>query len=198
MDALADALENIMDIAEVENPVMLGFSFGGVVSQYVAARRPDRIRGMVAYGCYAPFHQRPVISPLLAKLIIASYKLQTWAQIQNRFATSCATTVGGRAEVLRAVGGTSKFVFIEMVRSLLGSFRPNAHLTFDFPILCLRGSEEPQAVVNAAQALLQAHPQAREVVIANASHCAHDDNCPDVMTAVTTFLSDVFGRRTIE
>jgi len=193
IDRYADACEAVIAAAGVVRPALVGFSFGGVLAQYLVARDPSRYRALVAYGCYAPFHQAPVAPPLLIKAVLARYRLRRWPRICADFARNCAITPQAQAEVLRAVSGTSKPVFLAMVRSLLTSFVPRPELRFTLPLLILRGAHDSNgpALQQGALALLASHPRAIERILLDAGHCAHDDQPGAVAQTIGSFLNQV-------
>lgn len=197
MDALVGAMEQAMADAGATDPVIIGFSFGGCLAQHAVRRDPGRYRGLVAYGCYAPFHQSPPVPRWLIPAVAASYALQPWQRISRNFAKACAMSAKGQDEVERAVSRSSKATFVTMVRSLLRSFDSTSLVRFDMPLLVLRGiaDEQRPATRRAAAALLGAHPHANSVVIAESGHCVHDDNLPAAIGAIGQFLSQ-FKRET--
>lgn len=188
IDQYADALEAVMDAAGARSVAILGFSFGGVVSQLAAVRNPSRYRALIAYGCYAPFHQRPTVPHFLHGLVEASYRLRRWDSICAEFTSACSITDLGRKDIRRALAHTSKPVFISMVRCLLASFQERPNVRFDMPLLCLRGAYDSPLVVLGAHALLEAHTHAREFIVPDAGHCAHNDALASVALAVDEFL----------
>jgi 3-oxoadipate enol-lactonase len=191
VDAMVDALVAAIDSLRVTDPVILGFSFGGIVAQYAVARYPGRFRALIAYGCYAPFHQPAPVSKVLIAVVVTTYRLQSWKRIQHNFARACALTSSGQAEAARAVGRSSKPVFIGMVRALLQSLDKRVDTIFDLPLLYLHGAKDSNArhLEIAARELFAANSQTREVVIANAGHCAHDDRLEPVAEAIRQFLA---------
>ncbi|WP_408591796.1 alpha/beta fold hydrolase [Novosphingobium sp.] len=193
MDRFAEACESVMAAAGVSDPVLVGFSFGGVLAQYLIARGPHRYRALVAYGCYAPFHQAAVVAPWLIRVATALYRLKRWPRLRSDFAKTCAVTPAGRVEALRAVSGSSKPVFIAMVRALLTSFASRPGLRFVQPLLIVRGALDSNtpALQRAASALLASHPHAIERILPDAGHCAHDDRPEALAQAIGDFLSDV-------
>lgn len=190
MDSFAVALAAVLDAFDVRDAIVMGFSFGGTLAQYAVRRDPERFRALIAYGCYAPFHQPPPIARPLVGGVLALYRVQSWKRIQADFARACAVTSAGQAEAARAVARSSKPVFVGMVRALLESFRPEPGIAFTIPLLLIRGAQDSNAVQlsKAADGLRAAHPQAQEVVVPQAGHCAHDDNFAAVAKALSRFL----------
>lgn len=190
IETFAEALATVVDACEVRDAVLMGFSFGGTVAQYAVRNEPGQYRALIAYGCYAPFHQPAPVSRTLIGGVIAAYRLQSWARIKRNFAQACAISDEGQAETMRAVSRSSKAVFVGMIRSLLESFRPEPDLDFALPLLLIRGEEDRNSVHlgKAAARLRAACPHAQEVVVPQAGHCAHDDAFDAVADALSSFL----------
>lgn len=193
LDVFADALECVLADAGATNVVLVGFSFGGMIAQYAMARAPQRYRALVAYGCFAPFHQSPPVAKPLIGPVIASYRLQSWKQLTGKFAPACAVTAEGQAEVKRAVARCTKPVFIGVVRALLAGFDAGRTLGFNGPMLILRGENDSNHAMleKAAAALKIGYPHAQERIIANAGHCAHNDALDAVFDALNRFLDSL-------
>ena len=50
IELFADAVDDLLDALSIDRPVMVGHHTGGVIALEVAARHPDRIRGLVLSG----------------------------------------------------------------------------------------------------------------------------------------------------
>ncbi len=188
--AFASLLENLLDRLGITGARMLGFSFGGVVAQVLVRRRPDLASALIAYGCFAPFHQESPLPSALVEAAIAPYHVQSWPAIQSKFAIACADSEDGRIDAWRASQQTDKPTFLRMTRALLTSFEPAGTVRFDCPLLIVRGGNDSNGALleKAATGLRNAHPDAQEIVIPDAGHCAHHD-APDLLyRAVSDFL----------
>lgn len=185
-----EALEVAIDAAGATQPVLLGFSFGGIVAQYALAARPAAYRGLAAYGCFAPFHQSPPVPRAMIGAALLPYRLRSWRRIKGEFARRCAASNVGQAEVARALDRCSKPVFVAMAKALLESFAPQPALRFGCPLLILRGANDSNGALleDAASGLIAAHPATCETIIADAGHCAHNDRPAEVAAALSQFL----------
>lgn len=197
--AFAALLEALLDRLEIHGAKMLGFSFGGVVAQTLARRRPDLASALIAYGCFAPFHQQAPLPLALVDTAIAPYHVQSWAAIQSKFAIACADSEDGRSDAYRASQQTDKPTFLRMTRALLASFESAGDVRFDCPLLIVRGGNDSNGALleKAASGLRIAHPEAQEIVIPGAGHCAHQDAPELLHRAISDFLigHDIADRR---
>jgi pimeloyl-ACP methyl ester carboxylesterase len=190
MSMFVDALETVIKAAGATQPVLLGFSFGGIIAQYALAKQPATYKALIAYGCFAPFHQPPPIPRAMISAALLPYRIRSWARMKYDFADLCAESEAGRADVTRALERTSKPVFIAMTRTLLESFEAQPSLRFDCPLLVVRGSHDSNRALleKSAAGLIAAHPDAGEVVVENAGHCAHNDRTDEVAAVLREFL----------
>lgn len=195
-DAFASLLELLLEAHDIRRASLLGFSFGGVVAQKLARRRPDLASALVAFGCFAPFHQEQPVGSALIEAALAPYHVQSWAAIQSKFAIACADSEQGRVDAWRATQLIDKPLFLRMTRALLRCFEPAPAFRFDCPLLIVRGDNDSNAALlaKASVGLQRAHPDATKCVIPGAGHCAHQD-APDLLhRAISDFLFAHDGR----
>ncbi|WP_285713228.1 alpha/beta fold hydrolase [Erythrobacter oryzae] len=191
--AMAQRCLAAMDAAGIEAADLVGFSFGGLVAQWLAASAPERVLSLVAYGCFAPFHQPAPVGPVQRAALLAAWRLLPWQRLCRQFAQACAATPQGQAEVLRALGGTTKPVFLAISDALFQSFVPRPEQRFAMPLMLLRGDKDANAPgLDAGWAgLMRQHPHAIRQIIAGAGHCAHNDQPDATATALRAFLDAV-------
>lgn len=190
IDAFVDRLEHLLGALAIREARVIGFSFGGVIAQVLARRRPEFLSALIAYGCLAPYHQSAPLPAALVSAAIAPHHLQSWAAIQSKFAIACADSDEGRIDAWRASQHTDKPTFLRMTRALLTCFEPVRDLRFSCPLLIIRGENDSNAALlaKAAAGLRKAHPDSAEMVIPGAGHCVHQD-APDLLYgALADFL----------
>ena len=96
---MADALAAVVADADVDEAVLLGFSFGGVVVQIFAKRHPERVAALVAYACYAPYSQAaPLPRWMISPLVMA----HVWTTRLGRFASAFRQALRRKGPVSRA------------------------------------------------------------------------------------------------
>ena len=193
LDAFADALERLLDARRIVRPVLVGFSFGGMVAQAVLRRR-RAIRAFVAYACYAPFGAPAPAPPEMVEAYVASQiEAPDWAVVRGTFARACAETPDGQAALLDAIDRTGRAGLAAMTRALFAAFRPDPAFSIEVPLLVLRGALDANALTLAASeaALLDRAADGRRQIIDGAGHCAHLDAPGAVRDAVRQFVQDL-------
>jgi pimeloyl-ACP methyl ester carboxylesterase len=191
LESFADALERLLEARGIERPVLVGFSFGGMVAQEVIRRRRMPIRAFVAYACYAPFSApAPAPAEMVEAYVASQIEAPDWASVRAAFAAACAETADGRAALLPAIERTGRAGLASMTRALFAAFRPDPSFTVDVPMMVLRGARDANAETLAAseRALLDGAMDGRRVIIDGAGHCAHLDAPAEVCGAVRHFL----------
>lgn len=191
LDAMTDALQAVLKTAGVARPVLLGFSFGGLVAQAYARRHPGELAALIAYGCFAPFSQPAPVRRWAVGLTVALlYGLKPWEQIRDEFAYSAASSDAGRERARLAMAPLGKQGFMAMTRALLRSFRRDPGFRLDCPVLIVRGDQDINGpgLVAAEAALVTLQPTAALTVISDAGHCAHLDQPAAFSEAIDEFL----------
>ena len=191
LDAMTDALEAVLQAAGVARPVLLGFSFGGLVAQAYARRHPGELAALIAYGCFAPFSQpAPVRRGAVGLTVKLLYGPKPWEQIRDEFAHSAAWSDAGREHVRLAMAPLGRQGFIAMTRALLRSFRRDPGFRLDCPVLIVRGDRDSNGpgLGVAEAALIALQPEAALAVISDAGHCAHLDQPAAFSNAIGKFI----------
>jgi len=192
--AMAQALDRVIAAAGIERATLLGFSYGGMVSQYWARANPDRLDALVAYGCFAPFTQKPPLPRFaIAPFITLTQGVKPWPALRRSFAAACAVSPDARAQVERAADRLGKPGFMAASRALLEAFVPDAQFRLDCPVLLIRGEKDSNAALlaPATESLAAVARAADRVAIAGAGHCAHLDQPGAFREAVLAFLARV-------
>jgi pimeloyl-ACP methyl ester carboxylesterase len=189
--AMTAALERVMDAAAAGEAVLLGFSFGGVVAQYFARSHPERVRALIAHGCFAPFHQKPPLPrPFVGPLVSLLYCGRSWERLKCDFLAACAITEAGRAAIANAPDAVGKAGFLALTKALLLANAPDPAFRLSAPLLAIRGAADRYGpTLDAGFAALAAGASSAEtVVVPDAGHCAHLDAPAPFLAAVRRFL----------
>jgi pimeloyl-ACP methyl ester carboxylesterase len=191
MDACVAAFGTVLDAAGVERATLLGFSFGGVVAQLYAARRPERERGLVAFSCLAPhFLELPIPPWSIRPFHWLIFGRHPWPVARAKFARMCSV----RPDVQRAleaqidVLGADGFAELVETQYRVRAFDPS--FRFNGPVLLMHGERDPhlRGLQRVIAAVRGAHPDAGLAVIPGAGHCAHLDNPEAFIGALGGFL----------
>ncbi len=189
---MADALTGLIDHLKIDNAVLLGFSFGGMVGQLVAHRRPGLCRAIIAYGCFMPLVVAPMPGMrIMTPLVIAGLKMQSWPAIKAAFVQRCALTNSARIIISSLVDRIGKREFIAMTNALMTAEGPDPSFHLACPVLLIRGDSDTNknGLERSWKAFGATHDAADTIIIANAGHCAHLDQPQAFDDAIVAWLA---------
>lgn len=195
MSTCVEALETVLDDAGAEKAMLLGFSFGGVVSQQFAHRKPNRVNGLIAYGCFSPLLVKSPPS-WLKWLAEKAVMRGSWERVRARFAEACSINNDVRRDIDSAVARVGIDGFRTMTRALLWVPDHDPAFRVEGPVLWIQGAQDPNPLKPVEAALLKNHPDMRSEIIPDAGHCAHQDNPAAFNEAIERFLDYAFHQRT--
>lgn len=204
-DAVVDDLVKLLDVLDLSQVSVLGFSYGGLIAQRLAVTIPDRVRRLViASSSVLPFDDTA---------------FGEWPERQRRRAAEAAVWADSSllgADLTRMVAIASAPANIwredalpdylrrlhqvrftaEWMRPWLTGCLPSPRIDepiehlgpTDIPIMLLHGRQDmifPAAVVEQAAAML---PNAEHVILDQAGHMTHVDQPRQWLDAVTGFI----------
>lgn len=189
--ACVDAFDAVMDAAGVDVATLLGFSFGGVVAQLYAARRPERERGLVAYSCLAPQLMKLPIPPWSVRPFHwLMFGRLPWPKARAKFAAMCSLRPEVRRSLEPAIDALGERGFAELVEAQyrLDAYDPEFRVRG--PVLVMHGDRDPhlRGLARVIDAFRAAYPDLAVATIPDAGHCAHLDDPDTFASALEAFL----------
>lgn len=195
MQVCVDALDAVLGAHDIDTAVLLGFSFGGVVSQLLAHRAPERVGGLIAYGCLSPLLTGP--QPFWVQWMGEWLMMRgDWESVRLRFAKVCSERPDVQRSVFDTAGVLGPAGFRQMTRALLRAGTHAPDFRVNGPVLWIQGERDSNAAyLRLAEAgLRRNHPTMTSVILPGAGHCAHQE-LPDAFDrAVIGFLDQAFPR----
>lgn len=194
MSLCVDALASVLDDAKIERAMPLGFSFGGVVSQLFAHRKPGRVDGLIAYGCLSQLLVEPPSAPvrwLAEKAVMRG----GWNAARARFAEACSIKHDVRRDVDALATRLGEAGFRQMLHALLWVPDRDPAFRVQGPVMWIQGAQDPNPLKPVEAAFRKNHPGMRSEIIPDAGHCAHQDNPALFNAAIERFLDDVLAAK---
>jgi pimeloyl-ACP methyl ester carboxylesterase len=201
-DAMVAHVIDILEMLDVDRPVIIGHSMGGALGVHVALRAPGTVRALVlissiGFGAALP----PVVGGVLAR---------RWTIPLARLALRRSVVALGLRILYRENGlvddrnideywAPSQFSgFVPAMRALLERFRwsrftPEELARVGIPCLLVRGGRDP--IIDRPKNPVRLPPGSRELVIEHAGHLPHDEAPGAVNAALLEFLSSMFAER---
>lgn len=182
-DLGADLL-GVLDGLGVEQADLAGLSIGGLVSMWVSANTPARVRRLILC-CTSPWFGSPeswleraamvrregmtsVADTVVGRWFTPRFAASHADEVANMRAMIAATPAGGYASCCEVVAKTD-------LRPSLSAIRA--------PTLVIAGAQDPAVSVEQATQLAAAIPDARLAVVQDASHLANVEQ-PDEVTGL--------------
>jgi 3-oxoadipate enol-lactonase len=184
---------------ELERPVLVGHSFGGMVAQTCLRRRPNAYRALVLVGTSPAFgnpqgeFQKQFVADRLRPL-------DEGASMRELAATSVPAMMGpapdpaGHALAVEVMGSVPASTYRAAVRCLTG-FDERANLArIALPVLCLAGEHDRLAPPAMMQRMAEKIPRARYVCLPGVGHLANLEAPRAFDAAVLEFLAGALAR----
>jgi len=189
LDEYADAVVGVLDEAQVTKASFVGLSFGGMISQAVALRYPDRVRSLVLAHTSARTDAavREIWERRLEQVnrhgLVAQVEptLDRW--FTRSFATASPMTLGWVGDQIRA---TSPQGFISAVRAIQSLDNLQQLHKVRMPTLVLAGDEDVAVPPAAAAVMSQQIPGSELVILSKAAHLGNVER--------PTVFSEIVGR----
>lgn len=192
-------LAALLDALDLERPVIVGHSLGGLVAQTFAATHPDRVRGLVLADTYSPrilsrtewFLRRVALPGIVLPVRLVG--IERIERLNVRVAERVAPGSGGdydRIAALRDRGPTMSTAEFGKVMTAYGRFHESDIDLRDVaaPTLVLYGERDLPFVVRQAAELAARIPDATVEVVPDAGHAANLDNPTAYTDALRRFL----------
>ena len=194
MDALSDLTASLLDELGYQRVDVLGYSFGGVLAQRLAARAPARVRRLVLVATTPGWGGVPGSLLTMARM---TTPLRYYSR--THYEAIAGELMGGRArrdaDFVRQQGRHRRHAppdplgYLWQLAAVAGSRNPLRSLgSIDMPALVLTGDDDP--IVPPANALLLAHhlPRARLVTCGGEGHLLLASEDSAALPAIDEFL----------
>ncbi|MEY9939018.1 pimeloyl-ACP methyl ester carboxylesterase [Streptacidiphilus sp. MAP5-52] len=195
MERYADYVENA--IADLDDYVLVGDSFGANIALALAVRRPQGLRALVLSGGFAanPVDSKPLkaLAQVMGKTRGPFYRQLTLRAHANRL----ASPFDGEGQV-PWTEARSRELFVTNTPAASYGARVSAAFTADYvdalgkiqvPTLILTPSHDVLIGENASKTMLAGIPDAREVVLPRTGHMFRFSHPVTYATAVKDFLA---------
>jgi pimeloyl-ACP methyl ester carboxylesterase len=177
---MAGLLVQWMNAVEIDRAHFVGHSMGAQVGVHLAARWPDRIRTLVLADAAGVPHQvtREAVVDVMGEFV----RPETWGRLDFLPTIAADAVRTGPGTLYRAI----RSILADDIRPLLPRVRA--------PVLLIWGAHDPITPVEDGRAIAARLPDARLVVIPDASHNPMADRPDSFNRALLDFLEEHRGR----
>ena len=183
-----DLVELIADLGLVD-PVLLGQSLGGNISQRFVHDHPGVAAGVAIIG--SAWNTEPLswLDRQLVRTAAPAMHLIPASRLALFMADASAVTADARAELTREFGQLTKTGFIDVWRATTKFLSPDPDYRTPVPLLLMRGSEDRTGNIAAAMPRWARAEGIDEHVIVGAGHVANLDDPAAVNAVLLRWLS---------
>jgi 3-oxoadipate enol-lactonase len=188
--AAAEDLAGLLDEARVDDAVLVGQSFGGLVIQELYRHQPHRVRGLVLVGSTSLGEQFPWHQRLLARA--RPFLLRLWPEGHLRRVTPAflSRREDVQAYIAQAIRPLSKADLVAMTEAALDGLLDYEPLdTITTPVLLVRGQDELAIVAKTMHAWADRDAQIRLEVVPDAGHLVNQENAERFNEVLLDFLA---------
>ncbi|MFL2771953.1 MAG: alpha/beta fold hydrolase [Rhodospirillaceae bacterium] len=177
IEALAEDALMVLDREHANHAILVGHAMGGMITQHIAARHPERIAASVfsSTTCFAP--PRYAVEDLMK----ASISLQLTSPEQR-----------ASNPTLRHLSPLDKDIALGCCEAILGLPRYDLELSLlGSPALAIYGDEDDQYVIEGSKKLCTSIPDCQESIILGAGHIPQITHVEAYTEALSDFLQDL-------
>jgi pimeloyl-ACP methyl ester carboxylesterase len=205
LDLFAEDLEAFVATLELDRPVICGLSMGGCIAQAYAARRSDRLAGLVLADTFTPefltrgerLQRSVLLRAMIPPVRLLGYERVEWAMVwlHERLRRGSSGDYG-EIERLRAKGPRMETdEFAKTIRAVARFHETMVDLpSITAPTLVLYGENEPAFVRGHAAKLAAELPDVSVREVPGAGHASNLDDPEFFTRAVREFLAGVDAR----
>lgn len=191
---LAHALDHFLRTQQIERPILVGHSIGGMIVQEFLARYPGRFASVVLYATSPAFGrkdgawQQDFIRARLGPLDEGKTMAELAPIIVQSLVGSAAQPTG-IALATACMAAVSEATYRAGVLSLLDFDQRENLAKIDVPCLLITGSEDTSAPATMMEKMAAKIPQARFVVLPGLGHLAHMEDAALFNRTLHEFLA---------
>ena len=190
--AVADVVA-LIEVLELDRPVLIGQSLGGNLSQAVVRRHPALARALVVIGSAWNAQPLTLLDRALLRLAAPSLAVIPASRLPRLMAEASAETAAGRSYAEAVFASLTKAEFLDAWRATVGLLDPEPGYRTPVPLALIRGARDRTGNIATAMPRWAAVEGIEEDVIAGAGHIANVDE-PDTVNAVLlAFLESKAG-----
>jgi 3-oxoadipate enol-lactonase len=195
-ESLAQDIEGTIAARNLDRPLLVGHSLGGMIAQTMLRRRPDAYGAAVlagtspAFGSPSGDFQKQFVAQRLAPLE-AGKSMRDLANGLVDGLMGDAPDAEGRALAIEVMGSVPASTYRAAVRCLV-NFDERANLmNMRLPVLCLAGEKDRTAPAPVMERMASKIPGARYLCLAHVGHLMNVEDPENFDRAVIGFLQEV-------
>lgn len=204
VELFVDDLETLVLELDIDQPILVGISVGGLITRAFLDRHPEQARGAVIAGPFQsmtplsfPTDMNPFFSPVQGISQMVS-TIGSAATFRSLLASMQATNGGTwlsldsdvREQAISTAGNISQAEYTKLFRVIYEHTPPDiSHV--GVPLLVLAGDHEVGQIKRQGQTLAESVPNGEYRELTNAGHLVNQDNPTGFNSACTGFFDSL-------
>ena len=204
VELFADDLETLLLELDIDQPILVGISVGGLITRAFLDRHPEQARGAVIAGPFQsmtplsfPTDMNPFLSPVQGVSQIVS-TIGSAATFRSLLASMQATNGGTwlsldsdvREQAIATAGNVSKAEYTKLFR-VIYEHDPADISHVEVPLLVLAGDHEAGQIKRQGQTLAESIPDGQYSELADAGHLVNQDTPGAFNSACAEFFDSL-------
>ncbi|MXY38535.1 MAG: alpha/beta fold hydrolase [Rhodospirillaceae bacterium] len=195
-ETLATAAIRLLDAQRVRRAVIVGHSMGGMIAQEIAARHPERVRGLVLFATSASFGGRDALFRMkfLADRLAPLDRGMTPGDIARPLVPSLfgpEPPPGALERAVASMAALSSATYRQALNCIVHFDRKDDLARIACPTLALAAEHDMLAPPRTMERMAQAVPGARYRCLAGAGHLANMEDPAAFNAEIGGFLQDI-------
>ncbi len=195
-ETLAAAAVHLLDAQNVRRAVIVGHSMGGMIAQEIAARYPERVRGLVLFATSASFGGRDALFRMkfLADRLAPLDRGLTPGDIARPLVPTLfgpEPPPGALERAAASMVALSSATYRQALNCIVHFDRKDDLARIACPVLALAAEHDRLAPPRTLERMAQAVPGARYRCLAGAGHLANMEDPAAFNAEIGRFLKDI-------
>ncbi|WKA55537.1 alpha/beta fold hydrolase [Planococcus shixiaomingii] len=174
---LLDDLIEIMNKEGIEKATFVGQSMGGNATQEMAFYHPDKVEKLVLIGCTCNTMRLTGLERFYLKLTPMLIQMYPWKKLVNTSVKASALKPDVQQYLTKALDSIGKKDFSRIFLATAACLHYEKGYNINKPLLLVYGEHDHTGnIKKIASSWAASESDCRLIEIADASHCAHQDN----------------------
>lgn len=188
---LMEDLIEIMKIEGIEKATFVGQSMGGNTAQEMAFYHPHKVEKLVLIDCTCNTMKLTAMERFYLYLTPLITRMYPWSNLVHASVKASALQPHVQDYLQQTFNLIGKKDFVKIFLATAACLHYEEGYTINKPILLVYGEyDQTGNIKKIAPSWASSEPNCRLVEIANASHCANQDNPSQFNTSLWEFLND--------
>lgn len=194
----AEDLAALLDHVGYDQAILVGHSMGGLVSQELLFRHPERVTALVTIGSFCTTLKSPKVFEILLKISPAAINLLPYSFFTRVASRHITATTKTRIYVDQVLNRISKQQFVTMWAAVVNCIHPEPDYRITQPLLITYGRRDNLGlgfIKHQVRAWAKRDTGGQWIAIPSGAHNAHQENPTFFNQLLLEFLEQLPGKK---